>query len=509
MRTNRMIAAFSPGAALSAVPASRRGWVSRTRSRLGALDRRLFAAVAKADWPAGDQVLPALSRAADNSLLWAGFAAGLAVSGRRRLRRAATRGLLAVSLASPLVNLATKQAFGRRRPSGIELPLARLLAMPTSTSFPSGHSASAAAFATAVAMEAPPRVAVPVALVAAAVCFSRVYTGVHYPGDVLAGAGIGVATGLLTRRLWPDAAEAGRARAAATAPLLDLDPRGAGVVAVINPSSAETAQTADALRAGLPAADIVTPGPDADIAAVMREAAGRATVLAVAGGDGSASRAAAAALEHGRPLLVVPAGSFDHFARTLGIETPQEAVAAYRSGQAVTVDVGEAAGRVFLNNAGLGLYPALVDRREAREHRIGKWPALLWALGELLAGGARPVEVEVDGTPYRAWLLFVGNCRYDVRGAAPTRRARLEDGVLDIRLLAAAGRLPRLRAFTSVIGGRLGLSRHYHQWKADNLHVTTPSGKVRLACDGETFTARGPVTFAKRPRALAVLRDIG
>ncbi|GAA5070340.1 membrane-associated phospholipid phosphatase [Thermocatellispora tengchongensis] len=175
----------------------------RIKSRLHVLDKHLFHAVARAHWPGGEQILPPLSRAADNSLLWAGFAAGFALSGHPRLRRAATRGMLAIGLASPLVNLVGKQIFGRNRPSPVNLPLARLLAMPTSASFPSGHSASAAAFATAVAMEAPGLVAAPVAVVAAAVCFSRVYTGVHYPGDVLAGAGVGVATGLLTWRLWP------------------------------------------------------------------------------------------------------------------------------------------------------------------------------------------------------------------------------------------------------------------------------------------------------------------
>ncbi|MEV8634556.1 phosphatase PAP2 family protein [Streptosporangium sp. NPDC051023] len=183
----------------------------RVRSWLSALDRRVFAAVADAKLPGLERLLPVLTRAADNSLLWAGLAGGGALSGHRGLRRAATRGLLAVSLASPLVNLVGKQAFRRQRPSPEGLPLARLIKMPTSASFPSGHSASAAAFATAVALEAPLVVTAPVALLAAAVCFSRVYTGVHYPGDVLAGAGVGVAAGLLTRRLWPRAAEAGRA----------------------------------------------------------------------------------------------------------------------------------------------------------------------------------------------------------------------------------------------------------------------------------------------------------
>ncbi|WP_433256222.1 bifunctional phosphatase PAP2/diacylglycerol kinase family protein [Streptosporangium sp. CA-135522] len=479
----------------------------RLRSRLGRLDRRLFAAVAGAKLPGLERLVPALSRAADNSLLWAGLSGALAISGRRPMRRAATRGLLAVSLASPLVNLVGKQAFARNRPSPDGLPLARMVKMPVSASFPSGHSASAAAFATAVAMEAPGVVAAPVALLAAAVCFSRVYTGVHYPGDVLVGAAIGVATGLLTRRLWPQAMT-GAPRVVTAPPVLGHDPEGRGVVAVINPAAGAGPDTATAtmVRAWLPKAEVVEADGD-DVPELMDEAAARARVLAVAGGDGTVNRGAQAALEHRRPLLVIPAGTLDHFAGALGLRDPEDAMAAYRSGGVVAVDVGEVAGRIFLNNAGLGVYPEMVDRREAVEQRVGKWPALLWALGRVLRT-AEPDEVVIDGVPQRMWLLFVGNCRYDSRGAAPRLRRRLEDGLLDVRLLTAASRLPRLRAFTSVLLGGIGLSRHYQQWQADTLRVSSPSGALRLARDGETCTVPGEVEFTKRPRSLLVVRPV-
>ncbi|MFD1937461.1 MULTISPECIES: bifunctional phosphatase PAP2/diacylglycerol kinase family protein [Nonomuraea] len=466
----------------------------RLRSRLHRLDKHLYAAVAQARLPGFERVLPPLSRAADNALLWAGVAGTFALSGRRRLRRAATRGLLAVSLASPLVNLAGKQAFGRKRPVSDALPLARLLKTPLSASFPSGHSASAAAFATAVALEAPAAVAVPVSALAAAVCFSRVYTGVHYPGDVLAGAAIGVAAGLITRRIWPEAAEAGRARASATAPAFDVDPSGEGLAVAVDPAADELEET---LRKAFPRAEFVP-------LAAIDNAGGKA--LAVAGGDGTVNRGAQAALDHGKPLLVVPAGALDPFAAELGIADVEEAVAAYRAGELAAVDVGEVAGGVFVNNAGLGIYPSLAGRTEARQKRIGKWPALLWGLAEVLRRDVEPVDVVVDGVPYRAWWLFVGNCRYGSRGPGLGRRARLEDGLLDVRLMTAARRLPRVRAFGSAVGGRLGLSRHYRQWQADTVRVETPSGAVRLARDGETVTARGPLTFAKRPRSLHVFR---
>ncbi|MDP9862143.1 MULTISPECIES: bifunctional phosphatase PAP2/diacylglycerol kinase family protein [Streptosporangium] len=479
----------------------------RLRSWLGRLDRRLFAVVADARLPGLEGLVPALSRAADNSLLWAGLAGALAVSGRRPLRRAATRGLLAISLASPLVNLVGKQAFGRTRPSLDGLPLARMIKMPASASFPSGHSASAAAFATAVAMEAPGAVAAPVALLAAAVCFSRVYTGVHYPGDVLVGAAIGVATGLATRRLWPEAVT-GAPRVVTAPPVPGHDPAGEGVVAVVNPTAGGAPVTAAAVRTWLPEAEVVeADGPD--LGELMDGAAARARVLAVAGGDGTVNRGAQAALEHRRPLLVIPGGTLDHFAGALGLRGPEDAMTAYRSGGVVAVDVGEVAGRVFLNNAALGVYPEVVDLRESLEQRVGKWPALLWALGRVLRT-AEPEEVIVDGVPRRIWLLFVGNCRYDSRGAAPRLRRRLEDGLLDIRLLTAAPRLPRLRALTSVLLGGLGLSRHYQQWQADTLKVSSSSsGALRLARDGETAVVPGEVEFTKRPRSLYVVRPVG
>ncbi|MFC4060130.1 bifunctional phosphatase PAP2/diacylglycerol kinase family protein [Planomonospora corallina] len=490
----------------------------RLAERLGRMDRRLFAAVAGARLPGLERVVPALSRAADNSLLWAGIAGALAVSGRRPLRRAATRGLLAVSLASPLVNLVGKQAFRRSRPSAEGLPLARLVKMPLSASFPSGHSASAAAFAAAVAMEAPRAVAVPVGLLAAGVCFSRVYTGVHYPGDVLAGAAVGVAAGAITLRLWPEAAEAGRARAAVTAPPVPLDPEGEGVVAVVDEGAgpgrgagaAEAGtRTADVLRAALPRAEIREPGPGDDLGEVVRQAASRAKVLAVAGDDALVSRAAGQVARTATPLLVVPSGPPGDFARALGVLTADEAVAAYRSGDLVSVDVGEAAGRTFVDSASLGVYPEVLAGRERRRGRIGKWPALLWAMAEVLGrDDARPVDLVVDGVPRRAWLVFVGNCRYEVRGAAPTRRERLEDGLLDVRILTAADRLPRVRALISVLTGRFKLSRHYRQWQADTLRISSPSGRLRIACDGEVFTAAGEVRFTKRPRSLLVLRPV-
>ena len=140
-----------------------------------------------------------LSRAADYSRLSLTAAALLAIAGGRTGRRAAAHGLAAIGVTAAVVNLAVKPVARRRRPDRLagDVPLARQVKMPSSRSFPSGHSAAAFAFATGVGGVSP-AAAVPLRALGAAVAYSRVHTGVHYPGDVLAGALIGTALAQLT-----------------------------------------------------------------------------------------------------------------------------------------------------------------------------------------------------------------------------------------------------------------------------------------------------------------------
>lgn len=152
------------------------------------LDAELFRRAVQAHDPVLDRTLPALSRAADFSVLWMAVAAVLALTGRRR---AAVRGLAAVALASSTANVVVKAHVGRVRPPLQTVPAQRRVRrVPVTTSFPSGHSASAVAFAAAVGREAP-GLGLPLGLVAAGVACSRVWTGAHYPGDVVVGVAIG------------------------------------------------------------------------------------------------------------------------------------------------------------------------------------------------------------------------------------------------------------------------------------------------------------------------------
>lgn len=161
-------------------------------------DGRIFAAVADYHSPALDRILPPLSIAASYSRIWMGVAAVLAVFGGHKGRIAAAEGVIAVGTTSLIANLILKRAVPRHRPDD-PVPEGRELPDPDSSSFPSGHTASGAAFSGAVGGTLPGWWA-PLNALAAIVGFSRVYTGVHHPSDVAVGWVVGKVVAFAVRR---------------------------------------------------------------------------------------------------------------------------------------------------------------------------------------------------------------------------------------------------------------------------------------------------------------------
>lgn len=170
--------------------------VAKGLRELGALDLAVYSAVAATPTPSLDEPLRRLSNAANDSRLWLAIAAGLALARGAAGRRAAVRGTLAIGATSALVNLVVKPVWARQRPdrAGAGVPVRRNVLMPASTSFPSGHAASGFAFAAAIGRDNP-WLGLVLRFLAAFVAYSRVHTGVHYPGDAVVGALIGEGTG--------------------------------------------------------------------------------------------------------------------------------------------------------------------------------------------------------------------------------------------------------------------------------------------------------------------------
>jgi len=451
-----------------------------------------------------DAALVRLSTAADRSRLWCAVAGGLALTGWRG-QRAALRGLGSVVVASALANLLGKFVFGGRRPDVSHLPWVRRLArQPTSGSFPSGHSASAAAFATGVALEWPAAGAV-VAPVAAAVAYSRLHVGAHWLSDVAGGVALGAGVALVGRTLVPSRGLPGPDVPAGPPVHLPPLPDGEGLTVVVNPRSGaarvHVRPVADVVRGAFPRADVVVLDERTSVDQVVREAATRgARAVGAAGGDGTAAAVADAARHHGLPLLVLPTGTLNHFALTVGLSSVGAAAHAAAAGTGTVVDVaeltvGDGDPVTVLNTFSVGVYPALVTARDRLAPRIGKPSATLVAAARALRT-ASPLPLVVDDEDGRWWSLFAGVGRYHPRTLAPVARRRLDDGVLDVRDAGAAAAYSRLRSFLELVAGDVGarvmaavppVRRRLvvRQRTAATLTVGTGTPAV-LAHDGET-----------------------
>ncbi|MEO6152386.1 MAG: diacylglycerol kinase family protein [Croceibacterium sp.] len=231
-----------------------------------------------------------------------------------------------------------------------------------------------------------------------------------------------------------------------------------------------------------------------------------APVVAVGGGDGTQGAAAAELAEHDRTLAVLPLGTRNHLARQLGIPLElAEAAKVAAQGSTTRIDLARGNGRVFVNNASIGLYTRLVRERDRRAGPkwLGTIPATWHVLRHLRA---RPLCLVVDGKrqSLRTPLLFIGNNRYSLEAGQVGERNSLTDGVLSLFAVDDKGPLALIAFALRALVGLAHPEQDFAALAEARTVEIEGSGAIDVAFDGEVERMTLPLTFEIMPLALAV-----
>ncbi len=226
--------------------------------------------------------------------------------------------------------------------------------------------------------------------------------------------------------------------------------------------------------------------------------------VGVAGGDGTIRGVAELLIGNDIPLLPIPAGTRNHFARDVGVDDLDAAEKAAASGHVITVDAGRVNGRCFVNNSSIGVYPKTVIRREAYETRLPKGVASVVAAYQQLREGGR-LDVEIEGERHRAWMVFVGNGTYGEGLLDLADRETLDGKTLDLRVVRADRPLSRLRIVGALLLGRLARSPLVVRRRTGAITIHLNRTQVEVALDGEVDVMQPPLRYECVPDGLHVL----
>jgi YegS/Rv2252/BmrU family lipid kinase len=456
-----------------------------------------------------DELFVKLTHAADHSALWLAIAGALGLAGGPRGRHAAVHGVAAIGVASGSVNGPLKLIFRRRRPDRRRL----LVSRPLSSSFPSGHSASAFAFATAVSQEMPGLAPVLMPL-AAAVAYSRVHVGVHYATDVVFGSAVGAAAGLATRSILAPR----QAALTRPSPTRQLPSE---LILVTSPNAGRSHLLDSALATfgelGLPIAERLEITDLNRLGELIRSGGTSPRLIVAAGGDGTVGAVADSLANTDNVLGVLPLGTSNDFARSLRIPTdPSQAVRLLAEGKIATIDLGRVISpgcppRHFVHAATVGLnvsFAKLATRASIRD-RLGRLTYLAAAAAAFRHRPSFNCELRYDGQT-RAFRLaqlsvinapvFGGPLGLSIDGSSPDDRLldvlAIEDVPLRRMIGAALFLVLRIRREVSGV----------HALHVSSLHVHADR-ELEVALDGEV-AGNLPANFEVAGEALRVITPL-
>jgi YegS/Rv2252/BmrU family lipid kinase len=249
---------------------------------------------------------------------------------------------------------------------------------------------------------------------------------------------------------------------------------------------------------------------DVDIPAEIRARMQRGQKLFVAaGGDGTINTVLQALVHTDAVLGVIPIGTFNHFARDLGLPLDwRAALDVVTSGTTRQIDCARVNERFFVNNLSMGLYPELVARREERGRHYPRWKARAYALFSTLRSYPHVtinVETEHHHEVIRTHVFMVSNNSYDLsRLGIDAPRATLEEGRLSVYWLPHLPRIALMRFAAHYLAGRVKQAPGFRSFRTRSMKVQAAKKHLHVGIDGEVFTMTPPLLITIAPSSLLV-----
>lgn len=282
----------------------------------------------------------------------------------------------------------------------------------------------------------------------------------------------------------------------------------------LNSSSGVTLSPADvvaledeAKREGL---EVIPLTREVDVFQSVRERIARGVKLFIAaGGDGTVHHVVQPLVHTEATLAVIPTGTYNHFARDLGIPLPwREALDVALHGATQQIDTARINDRFFVNNVSIGLYPELVAKREERGRDYPRWKARLYAASWTLRKYPHVtigVETDVHQEFIRTHVFMVSNNSYDLsRVGIEAPRGRMTEGRLSVYWLPHTPRLELMKFVGRYLAGRVHNAPGFRSFRTLRMRVQSTRRGLRVGIDGEVFTLPTPLVLTSVPQSLLV-----
>lgn len=256
--------------------------------------------------------------------------------------------------------------------------------------------------------------------------------------------------------------------------------------------------------------EVVELSREIDCAQIVRDRACRGTSLFIAaGGDGTVHHVVQAVVNTDADFAVIPSGTYNHFARDLGIPLDwRAALDVALRGERRQIDTARINDRYFVNNVAIGLYPEVVAHREERGRDYPRWKARLFALYTTLRKYPHVnMTVEADGRHevVRTHVFMVSNNSYDLeRIGIEAPRERLTEGRLSVYWLEHVPRWVLAKYLSRYLAGRVRTIPGFRSFRTLRMRVQSSRRVLKVGIDGEVFTMETPLVITTVPQSLSV-----